>query len=243
MLLGEVTDIDLERPHGHPPACSAASTVTPYDSLLVAAGAGQSYFGNDQFAEFAPGMKSIDDALELRGRIFGAFELAEIMAAKGEDVDHLLTFVVVGAGPDRRGDGRPDRRAVRKRTLKRDFRSINSQAGPRDPGRRRRPGAAAVRRASWARRARRRWRTSASRSSSARWSPTSTSAASRCRTRTAPSAASSRSPRSGPPACRPARSARPSPSSPAPGSTAPAASRSTPTSPCRATPRCSSSAT
>ena len=40
-------------------------------------GAGQSYFGNDQFAEFAPGMKSIDDALELRGRILGAFELAE----------------------------------------------------------------------------------------------------------------------------------------------------------------------
>ena len=74
-------------------------TVTPYDSLIVAAGAGQSYFGNDQFAEFAPGMKSIDDALELRGRIFGAFELAELMASKGENVDHLLTFVVVGAGP------------------------------------------------------------------------------------------------------------------------------------------------
>ena len=56
-------------------------TVTPYDSLIVAAGAGQSYFGNDGFAEFAPGMKSIDDALELRGRIFGAFELAELGAA------------------------------------------------------------------------------------------------------------------------------------------------------------------
>ena len=42
--------------------------VFPYDSLIVAAGAGQSYFGNDQFARFAPGMKTIDDALELRGR-------------------------------------------------------------------------------------------------------------------------------------------------------------------------------
>ena len=52
-----------------------------------------------QFAQFAPGMKSIDDALELRGRIFGAFELAELFAAQGRDVDHLLTFVVVGAGP------------------------------------------------------------------------------------------------------------------------------------------------
>ncbi len=41
--------------------------VTPFDSLIVAAGAGQSYFGNDHFAEWAPGMKSIDDALELRG--------------------------------------------------------------------------------------------------------------------------------------------------------------------------------
>ena len=73
--------------------------MTPYDSLIVAAGSGQSYFGNDRFAEYAPGMKSIDDALELRGRIFGAFELAELGALRGEDVSHLLTFVVVGAGP------------------------------------------------------------------------------------------------------------------------------------------------
>ena len=57
--------------------------MTPYDSLLVAAGAGQSYFGNDQFARHAPGMKSIDDALELRGRIFGAFELAELAQHAG----------------------------------------------------------------------------------------------------------------------------------------------------------------
>ena len=48
-----------------------------YDTLIVAAGAAQSYFGHDEFARFAPGMKTIDDALELRGRIFGAFEMAE----------------------------------------------------------------------------------------------------------------------------------------------------------------------
>ena len=48
-----------------------------YDSLIVAAGAAQSYFGHDEFSRFAPGMKTIDDALELRGRIFGAFEMAE----------------------------------------------------------------------------------------------------------------------------------------------------------------------
>ncbi|MDN6304786.1 MAG: NAD(P)/FAD-dependent oxidoreductase [Corynebacterium sp.] len=72
--------------------------VLSYDSLIVAAGAGQSYFGNDHFAEFAPGMKSIDDALELRARITGAFERAEI-TEDPEEKKRLLTFVVVGAGP------------------------------------------------------------------------------------------------------------------------------------------------
>ena len=97
VLLGEVTHVDLQRQTidsvllGH-------TYRTPYDSLIVAAGAGQSYFGNDQFAEWAPGMKTIDDALELRGRILSAFEQAErssdpVRRAK------LLTFVVVGAGP------------------------------------------------------------------------------------------------------------------------------------------------
>jgi NADH dehydrogenase len=97
VLLGEVTDIDLT-------SRTVTSTVldqtrvTAYDSLVVAAGAGQSYFGNDQFARFAPGMKSIDDALELRGRIFGSFELAELVEDDAERA-RLLTFVVVGAGP------------------------------------------------------------------------------------------------------------------------------------------------
>ena len=69
-----------------------------YDSLIVAAGAAQSYFGHDEFSRFAPGMKTIDDALELRGRIFGAFEMAE----NEEDPEARrawLTFVVVGGGP------------------------------------------------------------------------------------------------------------------------------------------------
>jgi NADH dehydrogenase len=73
-------------------------TVTPYDSLIVAAGAQQSYFGNDEFATFAPGMKTIDDALELRGRILGAFEAAEVSTDHAER-ERRLTFVVVGAGP------------------------------------------------------------------------------------------------------------------------------------------------
>ena len=109
VLLGRVTDIDLAA-RTVTSVSPLGTTVTPYDSLIVAAGAGQSYFGNDQFAEFAPGMKSIDDALELRGRIFGSFELAELCTDPA-DAEEWLTFVVVGAGPDRRGDGRADQRA------------------------------------------------------------------------------------------------------------------------------------
>ena len=97
---GTVEDIDVNSKRVFARTLDATQVYT-YDSLIVAAGAGQSYFGNDHFAEFAPGMKSIDDALELRGRIFGAFELAEMAAAAGkwEDVKQLLTFVIVGAGP------------------------------------------------------------------------------------------------------------------------------------------------
>jgi NADH dehydrogenase len=97
VLLGEVTDINLANQTvdslllGH-------TYRTPYDTLIVAAGAGQSYFGNDQFAEWAPGMKTIDDALELRGRILGAFEQAE-RSSDPDRREKLLTFVVVGAGP------------------------------------------------------------------------------------------------------------------------------------------------
>jgi NADH dehydrogenase len=91
----------------------------------VAAGAGQSYFGNDQFAEYAPGMKSIDDALELRGRIFGAFELAELETDPME-LDAWLTFVVVGAGAT--GVEMAGQIAeLAHRTLKRDYRSVNSR--------------------------------------------------------------------------------------------------------------------
>src|ERR687890_206825 len=122
VILGEVTDIDLEA-RTVTSSVLNRTVVTPYDSLLVAAGAGQSYFGNDQFAEFAPGMKSIDDALELRGRIFGAFELAEI-ADSEEEINRLLTFVVVGAGPT--GVEMAGQIAeLAHRTLRRDFRRID----------------------------------------------------------------------------------------------------------------------
>ncbi len=97
VLLGEVTDINLAERVVTSNVLDQ-TRVTSYDSLVVAAGAGQSYFGNDHFAAFAPGMKSIDDALELRGRIFGAFEIAELVEDEGQR-NRLMTFVVVGAGP------------------------------------------------------------------------------------------------------------------------------------------------
>jgi NADH dehydrogenase len=97
VLLGDVTDVDLDRRTIIASSPSRTFTVE-YDSLIVAAGAAQSYFGHDEFAEYAPGMKSIDDALELRGRIFGAFELAELETDPAA-TDRWMTFVVVGAGP------------------------------------------------------------------------------------------------------------------------------------------------
>ena len=97
VLLGEVGAIDLQA-QTVTSKLMDMQTVTPYDSLIVAAGAQQSYFGNDEFATFAPGMKTIDDALELRGRILGAFEAAEVTTDQAER-QRRLTFVVVGAGP------------------------------------------------------------------------------------------------------------------------------------------------
>src|SRR3954465_14292335 len=125
VLLGEVTSIDVEARTVSSEA-PTGTTVTSYDSLIVAAGSSQSYFGNDGFAEFAPGMKSIDDALELRGRIFGAFEMAELGAMRGANADARLPFVVIGAGPT--GVEMAGQIAeLSRRTLRHDFRAINSR--------------------------------------------------------------------------------------------------------------------
>lgn len=94
---GEVTDIDVDK---QTVTANLAGTerVVEYDSLVVAAGSNQSYFGNDHFAEFAPGMKSLDDALEIRSTILTAFEKAELTDDPAER-ERLLTFIIVGAGP------------------------------------------------------------------------------------------------------------------------------------------------
>jgi NADH dehydrogenase len=97
-LLAEVVEIDLggrelstEAPDGRPLQLG-------YDTLVVAAGATHSYFGRDEFAEYAPGMKTIEDARYLRDRILSAFEMAEL-STDPKEREELLTFVVIGAGP------------------------------------------------------------------------------------------------------------------------------------------------
>ena len=96
--LAEVTGFDLERRVVHASILGIMSREIPYDSLIVAAGVSQSYFGHDEFALYAPGMKTIDDAMELRRRIFGAFEMAE-MTADPVERERWLTIAIVGAGP------------------------------------------------------------------------------------------------------------------------------------------------
>ena len=93
VLMGEVVSIDLER---RIVETSEASVL--YDYLIVAAGATHSYFGHDDWEVFAPGLKTIEDALEIRRRVLLAFELAERQAASGE-AESPLNFVVVGGGP------------------------------------------------------------------------------------------------------------------------------------------------
>jgi NADH dehydrogenase len=95
--MAEVTGFDLERRVVQTTAENEAQEI-PYDSLIVAAGASHAYFGHDEWEAFAPGLKTIEDALEIRRRVLLAFELAERRAAAGEACDPL-NFVVVGAGP------------------------------------------------------------------------------------------------------------------------------------------------
>ena len=92
LLLGTVTGVDTRRQ-----AVSTQTGEIPYDYLVLATGATHSYFGKDAWAPFAPGLKRVEDALEIRRRILTAFERAE--AASEEERKGLLTFLIVGGGP------------------------------------------------------------------------------------------------------------------------------------------------
>jgi len=93
VLLGQVTGFDLVRKTVQLPDFALS-----YDYLIVAAGARHSYFGHDEWAPLAPGLKTIEDALEIRRRVLLAFELAERATLAGEP-EPPLNFVIVGAGP------------------------------------------------------------------------------------------------------------------------------------------------
>ncbi len=96
-----------------------------YDYLIVAAGASHSYFGNDPWAKFAPGLKSLEDALEVRRRVLLAYEAAE----REEDVEKrraLLTFVVVGGGPTG-VELAGALSEISRHALRRDFRKIHPE--------------------------------------------------------------------------------------------------------------------
>jgi NADH:ubiquinone reductase (H+-translocating) len=97
-FLAEVTGIDTERRQVLARRPLGEEVEFGYDYLILAAGVRQSYFGHDEYAAFAPGMKSIEDALKIRRRVFGAFEMAE-SATDPAERRRWLTFALVGAGP------------------------------------------------------------------------------------------------------------------------------------------------
>jgi NADH:ubiquinone reductase (H+-translocating) len=97
VVLADVVRIDTEARVVHADEFGEALAVG-YDSLIVAGGSTTSYFGHDEFHAYASGMKSLDDALALRGQIFGAFERAEAEADEAAR-RAFMTFVVIGGGP------------------------------------------------------------------------------------------------------------------------------------------------
>ena len=123
VALAEATSIDLDGRQVECVRSDGVSVSFAYDSLIVAAGAGSSYFGHDEFAPYAHTMKTVDDALNLRRRIFSAYELAELEEDPQKRAA-LMTFVVVGGGPT--GVEVAGQLAeLAHRALRKDFRSID----------------------------------------------------------------------------------------------------------------------
>jgi NADH:ubiquinone reductase (H+-translocating) len=97
-LLGEAIRLDTDARRITARRPDESKFDLDYDYLVIAAGMRQSYFGNEEFAAWAPGMKTLDDALSIRRRVFAAFEIAETLPP-GPERDEWLTFVVTGGGP------------------------------------------------------------------------------------------------------------------------------------------------
>jgi NADH:ubiquinone reductase (H+-translocating) len=124
-VLAEVTGIDPGRRQVQVRRPLGEQAEFGYDYLIVAAGVEQSYFGHDEFAEYAPGMKSIADALVIRRRVFGAFEMAE-SAADPAERRRWLTFALVGAGPTG-VELAGQIREMATKTLRDEYRHINPE--------------------------------------------------------------------------------------------------------------------
>ena len=119
VLLGTVTHVDVAE---RTVRMDAEPHVVPYDYLVVATGARHAYFGNDRWAPHAPGLKTLDDAYEMRRRFLMAFEQAEAAVDEAER-RALMTFVVVGGGPT--GVELAGMLPDVSRALRRDFRNID----------------------------------------------------------------------------------------------------------------------
>jgi NADH dehydrogenase len=125
VVLGEVKGIDAASRQVAVNQLGRRVTI-PYDSLIVAGGAETSYFGHDEFRRAASGMKSLNDALALRGQIFGAFERAEAEDDE-ERRQALMTFVVIGGGPTG-VEMAGQLKELSRRALRRNYRRIDPRA-------------------------------------------------------------------------------------------------------------------
>src|SRR5579863_8135324 len=120
VLLAEVADIDVDKRE----LILTDHSRLPYDTVIFATGSTHSYFGHPEWAAFAPGLKTVEDATEIRTRVLLAFERAEKDADDPEARRANLTFVIVGGGPT--GVELAGAIAeISRDTLKKDFRSIN----------------------------------------------------------------------------------------------------------------------
>src|SRR3984893_5593949 len=123
IILGEVTGVDKDQKCIFVSDADRENVSIPYDYLILATGVTHSYFGHNEFEKFAPGLKTIADAVAIRNRILQAFEQAEAEEDPSRHQD-LLTFILVGAGPT--GVEMAGALAVLVRsTLKSDFRRID----------------------------------------------------------------------------------------------------------------------
>ncbi|MGP8207830.1 MAG: NAD(P)/FAD-dependent oxidoreductase [Acidimicrobiales bacterium] len=123
VLLGEAIGLDPDKRTLTAVRPDRSTFDLAYDYLIVAVGMRSSYFGHDEYARFAPGMKTLDDALTIRRRVLGAFEVAETMTTP-EARAEWLTFAVTGAGPTG-VELAGQIRELATRTIAREFRSIH----------------------------------------------------------------------------------------------------------------------